>query len=482
MGSQNTPRSLVVVTNREPYIDEKTGQTVRRLQTAGGVVSALDPLLQKIHGAWVAWGSGSADRQTAPHGMMMVPPHAPQYELHRVFLSPEEVNGYYNRYANQGLWPLSHMLIERTQFSREAFHIYRAVNLKFARRVAQIAPEHGAVFSHDYHLALFARLIREMRPDLASAHFWHIPWPPFAIFRLCPQHQEIVRGLLGADILGFQTPQDVDNFLTAVERGLKYPVSREDGVVVVGQRQVQVRAYPISVDITAIEHMVATPRIARWSRAIRHRAQKENVMLGISVDRADYTKGILQRLAALDKFFERYPQYRERVSFLQVVVPTRTEVREYRTLYQKVTEDSERINLKYSRNVWRPIIHVRRSLDRPRLMGLFRAADFAMVSSLFDGMNLVAKEFISAQVDNHGVLLLSETAGAANELEEAFNFNPLDAGNFAEQLHQALTTPLAERSRRIRVMREQIHRHTIYDWMNHIVSALEAVAKDYASR
>ncbi len=482
MALEDHPGSLVVVTNREPYIDEKTNQGIRRLQSAGGVVSALDPLLQRSGGAWVAWGSGSADRETAPRGIRMVPPNQPKYPLHRVFLSPEEIAGYYNRYSNQGLWPLSHMLIERAQFSREAFHLYRRVNQKFARRVAQMAPRNGSIFSHDYHLALFPRMIRELRPDVAVAHFWHIPWPPFTLFRLCPQHQEITRGLLGADILGFQTPQDVDNFLTAVERGLKIPVDRAQGIIQVGTHRVTVRDYPISVDITAIEQMVKTPRIQRWTEGIRKRALKHGVSLAISVDRADYTKGLLQRLEAIDKFFARYPEHHRRITFLQVVVPTRTEVREYRRLYDQFVDASARLNNKYGDAAWTPLIHIRRSIDRPRLMGLFRAAEYALVSSLFDGMNLVAKEFISAQIDNRGVLLLSDMAGAAQELGEAFHFNPLDPDEVAEQLHRAALTTSADRARRIESMREHIHHHTIYDWIAHIVEALDEVADTYAAR
>lgn len=482
MGLEDHPGGLVVVTNREPYIDEKTSQGIRRLQSAGGVVSALDPLLRKSGGAWVAWGSGSADRETAPHGIRMVPPSQPKYPLHRVFLSPEEILGYYNRYSNQGLWPLSHMLIERAQFSREAFQQYRRVNQKFSRRVAQMAPPNGLVFSHDYHLALFPRLLREQRSDVAIAHFWHIPWPPFTLFRLCPQHQEITRGLLGADILGFQTPQDVDNFMTAVERGLKVPVDRTQGVIQLGTHRITVRDYPISVDITAIEEMVKTPRIQRWTEGIRKRTRKHHVSLAISVDRADYTKGLLPRLEAIDRFFSRYPEHQRRMTFLQVVVPTRTEVREYRRLYGEVMDASRQLNAKYGDETWTPLVHIRRSIDRPRLMGLFRAADFALVSSLFDGMNLVAKEFVSAQIDNQGVLLLSDMAGAAQELDEAFHFNPLDPDEVAEQLHRAALTAPEDRARRIQAMRQHIHHHTIYDWIAHIVEALNDVADTYATR
>lgn len=472
---------LVVVTNREPYIDERTRSGIRTIQKAGGVVSALDPLLQSLGGDWVAWGSGTADRDTAPKGTRLVPPKSPRYRLHRVFLSPEEIQGYYTHYANQGLWPLSHLLIERAQFSRDAWPIYRSVNQKFARRVAQQSPPQAWVFSHDYQLALLPQELKKLRPDIAIAHFWHIPWPTFPVFRLCPQYQEIVRGLLGADILGFQTPDDVDNFLTAVERTVKSAlVDRDDGDIFWQGRTVRVRAIPISVDVEAIEALVESPRIARWARGIRRRLKASHRYLGVSVDRADYTKGILPRLAAIDAFFDRYPEHRGQVVFLQVVVPTRSEVEAYRKLFREVEQETLRINHRYAYGDWKPVITVRRAVDRARLMGIFRAADFALVSSLFDGMNLVAKEFVSAQVDGRGVLLLSETAGAAVELQEALHVSPLDPEGLAATLHQALTMPISDREARMRRMRQQVHEHTIYDWMAQIFELLQEVSETYA--
>lgn len=482
MGTTRTTRPLVVVTNREPYVDEKTKTGIRVVQKAGGVVSALDPMLRERGGDWVAWGSGSADRLTAPGGIRPVPLKNPRYRLHRIYLSPEEVQGYYNRYANQGLWPLSHMLIERVQFSRQAFSVYRTVNVKFARKVARESPSGALVFSHDYQLALFPSLLRQLRPDVAIAHFWHIPWPAFTVYRLCPQYQEILRGLMGADVLGFQTPDDVEAFLTAVERTFRQvPIDRENHQIRWQGRTIDVKAFPISVDIQAIEELAASPRITRLSQGIRRHLAPEGTHFGVSVDRADYTKGILPRLDALREFFTRYPHRRGEVNFLQVVVPTRSEVRAYRLLYREVEEATRRINDEFGDGRWTPVTTIRQSLDRPRLTALFRSADFALVSSLFDGMNLVAKEFVSAQIDRRGVLLLSETAGASHELEAALSINPLDPEGFAATMEEALAMSPAERTQRMDSMREQIHQHTLFDWVTAILNTLDAVAERYVN-
>lgn len=473
-------RPLVVVTNREPYVDERTRTGIRHVQQAGGVVSALDPLLKELGGDWIAWASGSADHQTAPGGVRPVPLDNPQYRLHRIYLTEEEVLGYYTRYANQGIWPLSHMLIERARFSRRAWTIYRSVNLKFARRVARESRASALVFSHDYQLALVPSQLRQLRPDLAIAHFWHIPWPVFTVLRLCPQYQEILRGLLGADVLGFQTDDDVEAFLTCVERSFRHVVVDHQQHQVHWQgRDIKVQSFPISVDIDDIEAVASTPRITRWSSGIRRHLLRDGQQLGVSVDRADYTKGIIPRLEALREFFHRYPDRRGQVVFLQVVVPTRSEVSAYRTLYRQVEQETQRINDEFGIENWTPVITVRRSLDRPRLMGLFRAADFALVSSLFDGMNLVAKEFVSAQLDQRGVLLLSETAGASQEFEEALAVNPWDPEGFAATLDQALSLSYPDRRERLLAMQQHLHKHTLYDWATDILTVLNTRAGAY---
>lgn len=473
-------RPLVVVTNREPYVDERTRSGIRVLQKAGGVVSALDPLLRQMGGDWVAWGSGSADRQTAPGGIRPVPLKDPRYRLHRIYLSPDEVQGYYNRYANQGLWPLSHMLIERAQFSRQAWSIYRSVNLKFARRVARESDAEALVFSHDYQLALFPSLLRQLRPELAIAHFWHIPWPTFTVLRLCPQYQEILRGLLGADVLGFQTDEDVEAFFTSVERAFRHvPVDRAARQLQWQGRTVQVKAFPISVDIDEIEEVAQSARVTRFARGIRRHLASGGQQLGISVDRADYTKGIVPRLEALREFFARYPHRRGQVNFLQIVVPTRSEVNAYRLLFRQVEEETERLNREFGTDDWKPVRTVRRSVDRIPLTSLFRAADFALVSSLFDGMNLVAKEFVSSQIDGRGVLLLSETAGAAQELDAALTVNPWDPEGFAATLEDALSLSVEERITRMRAMQDQIHGHTLFDWVASILATVQAASERY---
>lgn len=473
-------RPLVVVTNREPYVDERTRTGIRHVQKAGGVVSALDPLLRDVGGDWVAWASGSADRHTAPGGVRPVPLDNPRYRLHRIYLTEEEILGYYTRYANQGLWPLSHLLIERARFSRRAFTFYRNVNLKFARRVARESQASSLVFSHDYQLALIPNQIRHLRPDLAIAHFWHIPWPVFTVFRLCPQYQEILRGLLGADVLGFQTDEDVNAFLTSVERSFRHvAVDHNRGQVQWQGRVIHVKSFPISVDIADIESVVQTARITRWSRGVRRHLLKPGQQLGLSVDRADYTKGIIPRLEALREFFHRYPKHRGQVVFVQVVVPTRSEVSAYRSLFRHVEQESRKINEEFGTPTWMPVLTVRRSIDRFRLMGLYRAADFALVSSLFDGMNLVAKEFVSAQVDRRGVLILSETAGAAQELDQALSVNPWDPEGFASTLNLALSLSFEEREERLRAMQQHLHGHTLYDWATDILTVLDSQNKSY---
>ncbi|MCL6563143.1 MAG: trehalose-6-phosphate synthase [Firmicutes bacterium] len=467
---------LVVVTSREPYVDERTKHGIRTIQKAGGVVSALDPLMQQLGGHWVAWGSGSGDRETCQDGSRMVPAKNPRYRLHRLFLDPEEVQGFYASYSNQGLWPLCHLLIERAQFSEDAYLQYRRVNQRFARLTAERAPKDAWVFSHDYQLSLLPGMLRALRPDLTLAHFWHIPWPPRRVWQLVPQHRQLLEGLLGADVLGFQTAADAEQFMGAAATLPGASADPVQGIVHWRGRRVRVQAFPISVDFRGIQALVQSVRVARFAHRIRRWLDRRGQKLVIAVERADYTKGCLQRLKGWEIFMRRHPEWRHQVTFLQVVVPTRMEVPEYRQLFSHLEARSAAFNRQWARPGRPPLITIPHEVDRARLMGLFRAADVAIIQSLFDGMNLVAKEFVASQVDHRGVLLLSRTAGAAEALKEALPIHPLDPEGAAESLYQALTMPKEERAERLRVMQRYLAEHDLEGWIEDILAALYDVS------
>ncbi|MBX5466926.1 MAG: trehalose-6-phosphate synthase [Firmicutes bacterium] len=467
---------LVVVTSREPYVDEHTKFGIRTVQKAGGVVSALDPLMQTLGGHWVAWGSGSADRDTLRDGVRWVPPDRPRYRLHRVFLAPEEVEGFYAEYSNQGLWPLCHLLIERAQFAERAWARYAAVNQRFARTAADRAPKDAWVFSHDYQLALFPSTLRALRPDVTIAHFWHIPWPPARVFQLVPQHRALLQGLLGADVLGFQTPADAEQFLATVAALTPAGVDFAQGQVQWQGRTVRVRAFPIAVDTAGIQALVQSPRVERLSLRLRRRLDRRGHQLVVAVERADYTKGCLRRLAAWDAFLTRYPGWRDRVTFLQVLVPSRTEVPEYRQLFARLMRQSRAFNRRWPRQGSPLLLTIPREVDRPRLMALFRAADVVVIHSLLDGMNLVAKEFVAAQVERRGVLLLSRSAGAAQELGGALPIHPLDPEGTADALATALNMDRAERARRMADMQRHLTENDLEGWIDAILATLYEVA------
>ncbi|MCL8206609.1 MAG: trehalose-6-phosphate synthase [Actinomycetia bacterium] len=465
-------RPLVVVTNREPYEDVLTATGWQTIQRAGGVTAALDPVMQATGGEWIAWGSGSADRLAAPDGVRRVPPTRPRYRLHRVDLSAREVAGYYAGYANQGLWPLSHLLVERARFRQADWEQYRRVNRRFAETVAERAPVGARVFTHDYHLTLVPELVRRLRPDVALAHFWHIPWAPWRVFRLCPQRDIILRGLLGADVLGFQTPADREAFVTAAEQAVG-AVADGEGWVRWEGRRIRVGVFPVTVDARAIAAEVSDPRLAAWIRGVRRRLAPGGRRLVVSVDRADYTKGILARLAGVEAFFAHHPEHRGQVTFVQVVVPTRLDVPEYRELFDRILAESDRINARFASGRWQPLVTVRRAVDRRRVLGLLAAADIGLVTSLYDGMNLVAKEFVASHVDEDGVLLVSQSAGAADELDEALRVNPLDPDGMALAIGAALAMPAAERRRRMRRMRAYLMRYGSIEWLHAILEALD---------
>ena len=466
---------LVVVTNREPYLHRatKAGHTVLR-RTPGGVVTALDPVLRLRGGTWIAWGSGERDWEEAPSGQLGIPPRDPEYVLQRIRLSPEEVEGYYVEYANRGLWPLCHLAVERVRFYRHAWTAYRRVNRRFVEAILNGSRPEDTVWSHDYHLALVPGLLRDRRPTQRIAHFWHIPWPPATLLRLCPNRLDILTGLLGADVLGFQTEDDCRRFTDCVRQFLEIPADDATGVVQYQGREVRVESFPISIDTSLVEAAAEEPSTARLARAIRRRLERDHRILGVAVDRLDYSKGILPRMEALDLFFQRHPHRRGEVMLLQVVAPSRGSVPDYARLKGEVERAAERVNRRWGVDGgWQPVVTLLQPLDLRRLAALYRAADFFVVSSLVDGMNLVAKEFVAAQVDGRGVLLLSELAGAMAELDQAFPINPLDPEGFADTLEMAIRVPPDERRARIATMRAHLQRHTVQEWAENVLAAVE---------
>jgi trehalose-6-phosphate synthase len=429
-------------------------------------------------GTWVAHGSGDADREVVDrHDRVSVPPDRPAYHLRRVWLTPEEEQAYYYGFSNQALWPLCHVAYTRPRFDRHHWQAYQAVNRRFADAVLEeVGDDPAWVFIQDYHFALLPRMIKQARPDLFLAHFWHIPWPNPEIFAVCPWAEEIVEGLLGNDLLGFHIPFHCNNFLGTVKRTVEAIVDHDDGVAVRQGRRTTVRAYPISVDIGSISAQASSCERASRVAELRAELGLDEQMIGVGVDRVDYTKGIRERLWAIDRFFEKYPRYQRGFTFLQVGPESRVDITEYAELNEEIDQISGEINARYGCDGWLPIRVLKGNYPHSDLISLFLMSDLCIVSSLHDGMNLVAKEFVSARPDGNGVLLLSRFTGAARELDGALQINPYDTEAFADAICQALEMPHEERRRRIDSMRTVVGENNIYDWAANVVTDIRRLA------
>lgn len=465
-------RQIVVVSNREPYVHRRTERGVRVARPSGGLVEALDPVMQAVGGVWVAWGSGSADRETVDAAdRVEVPPDAPRYALRRVWLPERIVEHYYYGFANQALWPLCHMAVDKARFRRRYWHGYVEANRLFAAAVLEEASPGALVWLQDYHLALCPRQIRAQRDDVILAHFWHIPWPAWDVFRACPQPQrrDLLDGLLANDLLGFHLNRFRETFLECVEHELDAEVDFENGFVDYRDHRTTVRTFPISIDVEEFDRVARSPEATRWMAHWRRRFGPGR-RVAVAVDRLDYTKGIPERLRAIDRFLSQHPQLAERIVFVQKAAPSRTLITAYRQLQRDVERQIADINARHGRAGWRPIVYLPDPIPRVALAALYRVADVAIVSSLQDGMNLVAKEFIACQVDEQGVLLLSELAGAVQEMAHAIRINPYDEEGFAEAIAQALAMAPEERRQRIQAMRAYMVQHDVYRWMGEVAA------------
>jgi trehalose 6-phosphate synthase len=455
----------------------RSGEGIRWTHAAGGLTSALDPVMQACHGTWVAWGSGNADRETVDaKDRVQVPPDNPQYTLRRVWLSESQVRGFYYGFANSALWPLCHLQLERAVFKPLHWRHYQEVNEQFAETVAQECEDIPAtVWVQDYQLALCPQYLRRRRPDLSIMHFWHIPWPPWELYRVCPWRRELLEGLLGNDLLGFHLDQYRQNFLQCAERVLGASVDLKAGVVEYEGRETWVRPFPISIDYDWWAGLARQRRVTRRLAQIRTKSELAFPIVGLGVDRLDYTKGIVSRFQAIERFLEKYPEYQGRFCFVQIAVPSRTQIDEYRQVKEQVESLVEQINSRFGTDTHGPIYYRYEHLEPPELVVYYRMADFAIVSSLHDGMNLVAKEFVASQVERKGVLICSEFAGAAEELDHALLINPYDVESVADTLKQAIEMSAPERTQHMTQLQAHISEHNIYKWLGEIFAELDRI-------
>ena len=458
---------VIVVANREPYLHVRGDDgALRVLHPASGLVTALEPVMRACSGVWVAHGAGNADRETADRdGRIRMPPNNPSYWLRRVWLTPEEEKGYYYGLSNEGLWPLCHVAHTRPTFRAEDWKQYQAVNQKFADAVlAEADCDDPVILVQDYHFALLPKLLRERLPRATIITFWHIPWPNAEQLGICPWCEALLEGLLGSSIIGFHTQLHCNNFLDAVDRFLESRIDREAQAVVQHRRSTLVRAYPISVAWPNPWAQQA-PAVADCRATIRAElGLPADCLLGVGVDRLDYTKGIEERLLAVERLFERRPDLCGRFCFVQAASPSRTAIDRYDRLNQDVENLTIRINQRFGRANWRPIVLRRVHTEPADVFRLYRAADLCYVSSVHDGMNLVAKEFIAARDDEQGVLLLSRFTGAARELTEALLVNPYDLEEASSALIAALEMPAAEQRDRMHAMRALVSELNVYRW------------------
>lgn len=489
---------LVVVSNREPYMHQlREGKPVL-VRPASGLVTGLDPVLRATGGLWVAHGAGDADRQTADAaGCIPVPPEDSRYTLKRVWITKEEEQGYYYGFSNEGLWPLCHLTHERPLFRAGDWEQYVRANQRFANAVLEeIGSENAVVMVQDYQLALVPGMIKAKRPDIRVGLFWHIPWPNAEAFRICPYRVELLQGMLGADLLGFHLQQHCNNFLDTVDRMVEAKLNWDHFSAETKGHTSLVRPFPISVQHWSERGVATGDKLAGHIATLRQQHQLDGCMVGVGVDRIDYTKGIAERFRAIERLFEKHPEHKGKFTFVQLGAPSRVHIPRYRDLVTELEALADQINWKYqdaSREGWKPIHFLVDHHEGPAVYAFLKMASVCIVSSLHDGMNLVAKEFVAAKAeggaestgreavgDKEGVLVLSEFAGAARDLPEALIINPYDTEEFAEAIHEAIVMDDKERRQRMTRMRLRVEEFNIYRWAADFLTAL-AQAKGRSS-
>lgn len=464
---------LIVVSNREPYIHEQQADGVVVKRPASGLVTAVEPVMRACSGTWVAHGSGSADRASVDRNdRVRVPPGGDEYTLRRIWLTEAEEQGYYFGFANEGLWPLCHVAHVRPVFRESDWQQYRAVNQRFADAVvAEARTSDPVILVQDYHFALLPAMVRAKLPNATIITFWHIPWPNPESFGICPWRKEIVEGLLGSTILGFHTPYHCKNFIETVDRNLEALIAHEHSTITYKNDVTLVESYPISIAWPTPQVMAQWPSVAACrDEVFAVHGLGEGHRLAVGVDRFDYTKGIIERLNAVERLLEKYPQWVGHFTFIQVAAPSRSALEEYRFFQERVQMLTKRINTRFGSVGYQPVHLLASHHESDALLRLYRAADVCLVTSLHDGMNLVCKEFVAARDDEQGVLVLSRFAGAARELHEALIVNPYHVEETADAVFQAITMPKAEQRERMASLRMTVREFNVYRWAGRMLS------------
>jgi len=471
-------RLLIIASNREPYVHIYKEGKIEHIRPVGGAVTALDPVMRVCRGTWVAYGSGNADKEVVDkNNTVGVPPGNPKYKLRRIWLSKDEENGYYYGYSNKAIWPLCHMTYTRPNFDEVDWAYYKIVNKKFADTILDVVKNKKAfVWIHDYHLFLLGKMLKEKNKNLLTAHFLHIPWPNTEAFRICPQKNDILEGLLANDLLGFHIRYHCANFMETVKLELEARVDAERNSVVYGGHETLVRAFPISVDFDEVSEATKLKETDKTMERLKDEFSiDDDVFIMVGLDRIDYTKGIIEKIQAVDRFFEKYPRYKGKVLFIQKGGLSRMHIPEYKELNDRLNGLVEEVNWKHSTEKWAPILFIRKHMTRKEIIALYKMADACIVSPSHDGMNLVCKEFIAAKNDLNGVLLLSQFTGAARELNEAIYVNPYDRENFAKALKDAIELDQHEKEKRMRKLRSVVRENNIYKWAGKFLDELRRI-------
>jgi trehalose 6-phosphate synthase len=455
------------VTNREPYSHSRAKKGIICRKSLGGVVSALDPLIKKHKGIWIAWGSGNADFKVCDsEDKVLVPEEDPQYVLKRIHLTKKEVENYYRGFSNRVLWPLFHLFVEKMSPKEEYWDAYHKVNKKFAQTVIKEMNKDDLIWIHDYHLALVPHFIKMEQPKAKIAFFWHIPWPPWEVFGSLPQRNSLLEGLLKSDLIGFHTSSYVKNFIKSVKKQPDIKIDIRNKSIISDYNKTRICHIPLGISYKDFADTISSEKVVNRAKKLKTLHKNRNIILGL--DRLDYTKGIIDRLKAYEYFLEQNPELREKVVLVQIASPSRSKIDEYCTLKKEIDEAVGNINGKFGNEKWTPIMYFSRKMTQQSLLAYYKAADISLLTPLRDGMNLIAKEYTASKDDN-GVLILSEFAGAAEELHEALLVNPFDIQATAGAIKTAVEMPTEEKKQRFQSLKKKVKEHDAEWWLDNFL-------------